>query len=136
VPWTRAGRERLGTLPFEAAIGFLVIVSGVVGLFDFGITDPLAKVLPTWQNVTFNVIYLVSGVGIVLGLTRGRGRVEAAGLALLVASAIVRAVVYLAALGLDQRLVVSIVFDVVILWAARTRYRSLRRGDVLVRTQP
>jgi hypothetical protein len=133
MPWTRAGRERLSTLPFEAAIGFLVIVSGAVGLFNFGVTDPLAKVLPTWENVLFNLVYLTSGVGIVLGLTRGRAAGEGAGLVLLCTGALVRAVVYFLALGLDQRLTVSLMFDAVVIWASALRLRSLSRGDIIIK---
>jgi hypothetical protein len=133
MPWTRAGRERLGTLPFEAAIGFLVIVSGIAGLFRFGVTDPLAKLLPTWENVTFDVVYLAAGLGIVVGLSRARARSEGGGLILLGAAVVVRAVVYLVAIGLDAKLIVSLVFDVVILWASIRRLRSLIRGEVIVK---
>jgi hypothetical protein len=137
MPFTRQGRARLETIPFETAIGLFFIIAGLAGLFlSSGIPDPLRKVLPAWETTATYAVYALAGAGLIVGVARGKAPAEGAGLVLLSTVVVVREIVYVTYLGLDAKVLVSSAFDLVLLWASLKRLRSLGQGEVIVKASP
>jgi hypothetical protein len=78
---------------FEVVFAFFCIYSGIVSLFNFGIvSNAVYDTLGPVVGLVFNVLFIISGFAIYLGVGVGRGNVEAAGLILLAVSLFVRSV--------------------------------------------
>jgi len=129
-------RARTKVLPFERLIGYLVVISGVVGLagrVGFGVTpDPLDVLFPSWVVVALHACYVVSGSLIVAGIGLANGRVEAMGLVVLGVSVVVRFAVAALVVGFTPDVVVLLALYVLILQSARDRVRALTRGTTVM----
>jgi hypothetical protein len=129
----RAGLSRAAIIPFETAIGVLVIISGIAGLMKFGVVDPVAQLLPYWEFVAVNVMYLLAGVGIITGILVDLGDIEAFGLWFLSGAIIARFVLYGYYLGIDKNFIITGTFDFAFVVAAYTRLRHIKKRQVLIK---
>jgi hypothetical protein len=116
---------RLSLVPFEGAIAFLVMVQGTMGLLGVG---PTLDIVPPWARTLLLILYMVGGLGILIGILFARGDVEAAGLIFLASALAARS--YLIALDFGWSLngVVTVTFGVVFVAACVTRFRNLVVG--------
>ena len=127
--------SRAAIIPFESAISILVIVSGICGLARFGVIDPVFALLPYWEAVAINVMYILAGLGMIVGILSDRGTIESSGLWLLCGSIIARFLLYANYLGVNKNFVITGAFDAVFLLAAFTRMRYIRSRHILVKVQ-
>jgi hypothetical protein len=113
-------------------MGALAVVSGVAGLFHFGVIDPLADVLPSWLALLSQGMYLTAGVALLVGVARGSFSIEAFGLVLLATVAGTREIVFVIYFGPHAVALTSVVFYLAILWACGARLRTLLRRQTVI----
>lgn len=130
--------RRLAILPFEVLIAGLVIVSGSLALVHVGGIgqDVLSLQLPSWLTSILNVLYLASGLGMLLGIAWNLSYAEASGLMGVASGAVIRglALVWFAWDRPEVRasVVVGLVFDAMIVVACAIRLSHLFQHKVLV----
>lgn len=83
-------RVRLRVQPFEITMGGYAIVSAALSLFGLGPVSWAMDRLPVALSNAFDLMYLASGVLIMVGIMSGRLKLEAGGLAVLVSGAFIR----------------------------------------------
>ncbi len=119
-------------LPWPTAFGLAVILAGGVALVGLlPPTDPLALVLGDWQKV-FDAVYLLSGLGLVVGIAAANRLVELAAVKLLSTSLVARFLALAGHFGISRYSVITLSYYAVFVWACRATARSLERGDVTV----
>lgn len=85
--------RQLAVLPFESALALVSVWSGLSSLF--GLTtagQAFNAALPPWMVIAFNLLYVLSGLAIALGIGWGYRNLEACGLILLLTSLLVRGI--------------------------------------------
>jgi hypothetical protein len=128
----RWSTKRLIVVPFECAIGFVCVWSGFLALFKIGVVaDPLKEILGPF-SILFNVIYLVSGIMLYIGIALNKRMTEAFGLILIAMSLVVRLIVALYVIRLDERMINNYAFSVSVIIACGIRFYTLFKGLVLV----
>jgi hypothetical protein len=78
-------RNTLRAHPLAFWFAFGVMLSGLIALLHPDSATGVQTTLDPWQRYIFNFDYAVGGALVLLGLTSGRSRVEAAGMMLLAA---------------------------------------------------
>lgn len=133
-PEAREAWGRLTTLPFSTVFACFAIFAGLVGLIDFDGTtaDALGQALGRWGNL-FELVYLVSGAGMLYGLAFGKAKVESPALVLLGMNVVVRSVALVLVLGFGSRIATGLVLNALVIWACWVRVAILMRGDRIVR---
>jgi hypothetical protein len=129
----RAALRRLSVTPFETAIAWLLIVSGVASALNFGVIDPVSALLPGWEAAALSVMSAVTGGLMLAGAGIPHRGAETAGLVLLCGVVLARFLLYGFYLGFGSNFAVTGVFDVAIVWAAAARLVTIARREVLVR---
>jgi hypothetical protein len=128
--------RRMAVVPFEAMIAAFIVYSGVISLFNIGITtDALRAVLEPWFADAFSVTYLIAGASMLYGIARGRGGAESFGLVLVGMSVIVRSIALVWLLGLDATIINALVFNVLVLLTCAVRLRALFKGEAITKVQ-
>jgi hypothetical protein len=118
--------------PFESAIALLILGSGVAGLANYGLIDPVEVLLPAWESVGLNIMMVMSGVLCMVGIIFGQVQSERSGLMFLIAVVLSRFLLYGDYLGYDSSFVLTGIFDALIIGAAVTRLLSSRRVLLIV----
>lgn len=115
--------RKLMVLPFEVLIAGFVVVSGALALLHIGGIgqDALSVQLPSWLAHTTNALYVLSGLAIVSGIGFARGDYEAAGLVGIASGAVIRGLALVWFVGWIAPIVVTLVFDAMIVAACGTR---------------
>lgn len=129
----RASRRRLAVTPFETAIALLLVVSGVAALLHFGLIDPVAALLPSWESAALSAMSIMTGGLLIAGAGVPHRGAEAAGLLFLTAVVLSRFLLFGFYLGFGKSFAVTGVFDAALVWAAVARLDTIRRREVLVR---
>jgi hypothetical protein len=128
--------RRLGVVPFETAIGWVILVSGLVHLLHVQEpSDPLTLLLPEWLTIALSLAYALTGLCIILGIGFGRRDIEGAGLTLLIAASSIRLAAVFNAAGFVVEVYTAIVYYTVLLLAASARLGSLIRREVVIRVR-
>ncbi|HET9672870.1 MAG TPA: hypothetical protein VFQ40_08500 [Actinomycetota bacterium] len=132
--------SRFAAVPFEMSFGCLAVISGLAGLFGFGMGSRLLRLLFSHGfQITFYSAYLVAGLLILFGLGAARARIEAVGIVWLGAVVAVQAILFIAfAINrpeLWEDVAIGTVFYLVMLAACLTRLRALLRHEKLVRVE-
>src|SRR5258708_2973816 len=111
----RAALSRAAIIPFETAIAALVVISGIAGLAKFGIADPISALVPGWEYVTLNLMYMLAGFGMAAGICLDKGRAEGFGLWLLSGAVIAGFFLLANSLGINRNFFFTWCFEFVIL---------------------
>lgn len=121
--------RRLCHDPFETLIALLAVFTALFALFRVGGAGASAydAVLPHWAATLFQIGYLLSGLLLLGGVGASRADVESAGLVIIAASQVARAIVNVALIGLAAASV-SVVFSVLVVGACGTRLWLLVRA--------
>lgn len=128
-------RTRFQANPFETLIALLAVISAVVFLLP---PDPaidgstVEQAVPLWVALVWNVLYGLSGVGILAGLWTGKANVEVAGLILLVSGVLVSTVAALDVRGESALAGVFTFLAVALSCAVRIRILTQHRRAVIV----
>ena len=125
---------RLGVVPFEAALGFLVFFAGVVNLLHLSTsTDALNGLLPSALTTALNVSYTLSGLLMLLGLGSGRRDLEGAGIVALGTGMGVRATAIVVVVGITLQTSALLILYGVFMSACVVRLRSLARNELVIK---
>jgi len=135
--WIGRRREvqRLNTLPFESAFGFLALYAGVAGLLDIGTIDPINELLGSFLVAAFQTAFAAAGLLILVGIARSFGTVEALGVGLLAVNLVVRGIAVLAVAGLSLATGGVVVLYAGLVVACGVRLSSILRADVIARVK-
>jgi hypothetical protein len=125
--------KRFSIAPFEAAIALLLIISGITSIMKYGVIDPVTSLLPGWEALTFNILSIVSGLCLIVGISTGRGKIEQAGLLFLTGIIIGRFLLFGDLLGYGAKFIQTGIFDLSVILASFVRWLSIRRGHIIVR---
>jgi len=128
----RAAR-RAGIVPFESAIAVLLVVSGAAALAGAGLVDPVADLLPGWEAVSLSALSIAAGVLMLAGVAGDAWRFEVPGLGLLAGVIMARFLLFGYFFGYGESFLVTGVFDGAIVAAAVSRFRTVTRGEVVIR---
>ena len=114
-------------------------MSGLFGLLNFGGigTDVLSVLLPTWLTTVTHAIYFTSGAFMLWGIGTGRPYLEGPGLILLISSSIIRSfaiAVFAPEVGIS-RILVSFLFQLLVVISASIRLWSVVRRDVILKAR-
>lgn len=119
--------------PLATVVGFLAISGGLSALLHIGTTsDALSALIPEWLTVALSVCYLVSGLGLLLGMGFYWTNVEAGALVLLAAGVVARGIAVFAVAGLSRDTVSTLVLNIVVVVAVTVRLRQIHHGEALV----
>lgn len=122
---------RLSWFPFEVFVGFLLIVSGATYVLDPASADVVRA--PTIAIVTVGMLYVLAGLGVVIGLWRVWVRAELAGILLLelgFVTWVLMGILYQSGNSLRHAALL-----VPLTWAAGTRALSILRGRYAVQIE-
>lgn len=125
--------RRMTIAPFEMAIAIFLVISGVSGLFHYGVIDPLAILIPMWEEIALNCLAIISGLCMLFGVAIDSGRFEAAGLFFLNGALISRFILYGHYLGYGNNFIQTGIFDLVVVIASLIRGRTIRKKHVIVK---
>lgn len=124
--------RKLAVLPFEAAIALVSVWAGVVSLLGFTIGgQTLSAALPPWMVAVFNLLYVLSGLAILLGVGWGYRNLEASGLILLLMSLLVRCTALVVVVGLTGVVLVTQFSTVIFMAAALLRLVAVLKRAVI-----
>lgn len=129
----RSAARRLSVMPFETAIAWLLIITGIAGGMHYGVTDPVAALLPAWEATLLSAMSGVTGALMLAGAGIPHRGAEAAGLLFLCGVIVSRFVLYGFYLGFGPSFAVTGIFDTALVWAAVARLAMIGRREVLVR---
>jgi hypothetical protein len=123
---------RLNVVPFEEMMAEFILLSGAFGLVGIGgaSQDALTMAIGDWALV-FQASYVLAGLGMLIGMGTSKANIEAAGLALLLVSVLVRLIVFLYLFGLNEQAWVSLIFYLVITRACVRRMHTLVQGEAI-----
>ncbi len=124
---------RLVIIPFETAIAILLMLSGTAALMHYGVIDPVAVLLPHWEAIFLNVLSILSGFLMIMGMALDEGRVEESGLLFLCGSLISRFLLYGHYLHYKSGFFVTGLFYLTIIIAGAVRIVTIRRKSTIVR---
>lgn len=127
--------RRIAIVPFEVTIAVLAVGSGITGLLHLGYVDPVSLLLPNWEADALNAAFVLSGISLIFGLTLASAAIESAGLWLLTATVIARALLYGQVLHYSGDFVLMGVFDLAVIFAAVVRLWSIRTKHILLKTK-
>lgn len=120
-------------IPFETAISLFCVVSGVFGLFAWGLNnDQFISALGIKIANAFNVGYIVAGLGMFLGLAINRKDLETFGLTCVVISLLVRSSAIAWKVGINPVVITSYVFNAILIGACITRAWMIYKYKVIV----
>lgn len=129
--------RRLATIPFESLFGAIAVYAGIAGLFHIGTaTDALDVILGNTIVTGLQVLYLGSGILILLGLGKAKAALEMPGLTLLVASVLIRAIAIQVLVGFTNDTAGVFVLDALVIVASCVRLAHLWKGWVVVLIKP
>jgi hypothetical protein len=132
----RAAWARATIVPFEVAVALLLTASGAAALGGAGLADPVGALLPGWEALGLNVMTVTAGLLVLAGVASAGAAAESAGLVLLTAVIICRALLYGRYLGFGVNFAVTGVLDASVAWAAAVRLATIRRRQSIVRVGP
>lgn len=130
---TNSFYRQLAVLPFETAIGLVSVWGGLASLF--GLTtagQSFSAALPPLMVSAFNLLYILSGLAIMLGIGWGYRNLEACGLILLLMSLLIRAIALLVAVGLTGAVLSAQISSVIFTAATVLRLLVLFRNGTIV----
>lgn len=133
----RAFYRRLKILESWSGIAAFLLFAAAASVFHVGrlTPDPLDKLLPALFVRVLQVVYLVAGLALLIGLGRRRPRLQAYGLIAIVVSVLARALALIAAVGLRSDVATQLFFDAVLLWMCLVRLEKLF-GHPVVEERP
>lgn len=125
---------RVQVAPFELAIALLLVLSGIRFLWKEQELEAsqIGQTLP-WPQL-WAALYLVAGLGVMVGVLKPSARVEAAGLALMASVVTVNAIAFAATYDVwaDWQFGVAVVFYASLMLAALARLRVLLKGGLFI----
>ena len=127
--------ERIAIVPFEAAVGVLVLVSGLTGLFHIGLIDPVNQLLPTWEASTFNAAFFICGVFLISGIFLASAAIESVGLWLLNSTIVARFILYGYYLHYGKDFFLTGIFDLAIIAAGFVRLQTVNTQHVILKVK-
>lgn len=134
--WPEGARlflSRCSVMPFEVALGFVSAWTGAISFFNLTVAAvAFSNALPTPMVVAFNIVYLLSGVFLVLGVGWGYRNIEAAGMILLATVLGVRTVAFCVVFGFTAVTTGAIIQSLTFGLAALVRLRALLKNKTLV----
>lgn len=111
----------------------LALVSGIVGMLDYGnTTDALTQLLPAWSVFALNFTYALAGLLMFVGMGFIRNNIEAAGWALIGSGVLARLIALVAYLGVNEVTIGAIVLYVAVMVSSTVRIHQVLRGEVIV----
>lgn len=125
--------RRLAVLPFEAAIAIASIWGGMSSLF--GLTtggQAFGASLPPGMVTLFNLLYILSGLAIMLGLGWGYRNLEACGLILLITSLLVRSLTVTVTFGATPLVIATVAQAVIFGTATILRLIAVFKNGTIV----
>ena len=125
--------HRLIVLPFESAIAIASVWGGLASLF--GLTtagQAFGTTLPQSLATAFNLLYIISGLAILLGLGWGYRNLEACGLILLLTSLTVRSIAFVVTFGLAPSIATMLIQAVIFIAAAIFRLRAVIKNGTII----
>lgn len=125
--------KRMSVVPFETAIAIYAIVAGIAGFYHFGIVDPLAALIPTWEGEALNAATIASGAFMTAGIAGGSAKTEQAGLLFLDAILLCRFFLYGHFFHYGSNFIVMGSFIIAILIASIVRSLSVRKRHILLK---
>lgn len=127
--------KRISIVPFEVAIAFYALFSGVASIAQLGVTDPLVALLPGWEALALNIATLISGILMIAGVGAGISKIEQAGLFFLDGILISRFLLYGHYLHYGTNFFVTGLFTAAILLASVARSISISKNHVILRVE-
>lgn len=127
--------KRIAIVPFELTIAILALGSGITGLLHLSYADPVSLLLPNWEADVLNASLIICGICMMAGLLSASGAIESAGLWLLIATILARALLYGQVLHYKSDFILMSIFDLAVIFSAAIRIRSVRTKHVLLRTK-
>lgn len=125
--------HRLTVLPFEAAVALSSVWGGLAAMFGLTSTgQAFGTALPPNMTIAFNLLYVLSGAAILLGLGWGYRNLEGCGLVLLLTSLGVRAIALTVTFGFTPLISSVVVQAVIFIIAVAARLRTLFRNGTIV----
>lgn len=121
------------TAPFEFAVAVVSVWTGAISFF--GITlgaQTLNQTLPIAAVATFNLIYFVSGLFIIIGLGRAYRNIEASGLILLATALVVRSIAVIIGAGITPIALTAVFQAVVFVIACMARLFAVLKYKLLI----
>lgn len=121
--------------PFETVFGFFCAYSGLAGLFKFGIILTAYSQAISGKFLIFsNTIYLISGLGIFIGLGVRRGDMEAFGLILLTTVLIVRTLIFGFVFGFNPIIINSYILNAAFVFSSIVRFKTIARNNKFIKS--
>lgn len=124
--------HRAAVVPFEVAVGLLLLFSGLTAMFHVGLIDPVTALLPDWEAILLNVMTTLCGALIIAGVILAVGAAEAAGLLFLLGVVAARFLLYGHYLSYGANFVLTGVLDATIIGAAVVRLITLRQRKSII----
>jgi hypothetical protein len=125
--------ERQALAPFETMLGFFFVYAAIASIAHFGvIVSPLTKLLGPTVATIFNLVYLLAGLAMYLGIGFRRGNIEAAGLILLMASLAIRTIATGWLLGTSPMVINGYVLNAAFFFSCAIRLRTIHKAQQLL----
>jgi hypothetical protein len=123
--------RQLAMLPFETAIALASVWGGVASSLGLTAGQGFSATLPPLMVSAFNLLYILSGLAIVLGIGWGYRNLEACGLVLLTMSLLVRGIAVVVTAGATTPVLTAQFSTVVFIGATVLRFRALVQRAVI-----
>lgn len=127
--------KRLSIVPFEVAIALYAIFGGIAGLAMFGPIDPLTALLPMWEADALNILSLLTGLLMTIGISLGQSKIEQAGLLFLDGVLLSRFILYGHYFHYNTSFFVTGFFTAALLFASLVRSRIIASNHVIVKVE-
>ena len=131
--WIKTFFLRQAIVPFETTLAFFFMYAAVASMVGFGtVASPLSRALGTTMATLFNVVYLVAGLGMFVGIGTRRGDLEAFGLILVITSLAVRTVATGWLIVINPQIVYSYVSSGVFIFACVIRMTTILKAQKML----
>jgi hypothetical protein len=125
--------HRCSVVPFEVALGVLAMWTGYTSFFEWTVAArAFGSSLPGYMTDGFNLVYLVSGAFILVGVGWGYRNVEASGVILLATVFLVRVMALLFSVGITPETTSALVQSLTFGFACMIRLRCILKNCVMV----
>lgn len=124
-------------VPFETMFGFYCAYSGLAGLLNFGIVSNAFNSATGYKTSTiFNIVYLLAGIGMYIGVGLKRINIEAFGLITVITSIIIRTITASWVFGINPVIINSYIFNTAIIFACIIRLITIYKNNIFIKRDP
>lgn len=125
--------HRCTIVPFEVALGAVAVWTGFTSFFEWTVTArAFGSSLPGYMTDAFNLVYLVAGAFIMVGVGWGYRNVESSGVILLATTLLVRVMALMFSVGVTPETTSAIVQGLTFGFACAIRLRDLLKNTTYV----